>query len=80
MTEPKLKEKVDDLSKSLHAMITSFSTLLGENLPSPQIREFIKAYEQLYFFQKTNNLSSMLTTPLQKTADFLITQELKSVR
>lgn len=71
-----LKSKVDDISKSLLDLVSSLVTQIGDSLPSAQIRLFIKAYEQLYFYLKTNQMGPLLTLPLQRTADYLITREL----
>ena len=44
-----------------------------------EVRQFIQAYEQLYFFEKEKGLAPRFSRASHKLADFLISHELQTV-
>lgn len=61
-----MKDKIDALGTSLQDLVSSFVTVCesSPNYPKTEIRSFIKAYEQLYFYQKSNNFGPWFTSSL----------------
>ena len=53
-----IKNKIDELSNGLCNLVTSLVGLVGDTagFPNAEVRQFLKAYESLYYFQKSSNM------------------------
>ena len=48
--------------------------------PRVEIRQFLNAYEELYFFEKDKNLAPRLSRATQRLSDYLLQLELDMIR